>query len=84
MDEDSWLYKACFGFKKNQVFDTELYECHNDHFVAYKSIRNDGYSHYFNFQYQYLKGGSMNVIVILPRMKILWFISMDARASKKL
>ena len=55
IDEDSWLYKDT-SFKKNQVFDTELYECHNDHFIAYKSIRNDRYSH-FNFQYQYLKGG---------------------------
>ena len=37
------------------IEETNLYECHEDYFYAYKNIRNDGYSH-FNFQYQYLPG----------------------------
>ena len=55
IDEDSWLYKDS-KFKEIQVVKTGLYECHGDYFIAYKSIRNDRYSH-CNFQYQYLKGG---------------------------
>ena len=55
IDEDSWLYKDS-KFKEIQVVKTGLYECHDDYFIAYKSIRNDRYS-FFNFQYQYLKGG---------------------------
>ena len=55
IDEDSWLYKDA-EFKKKQVIETGLYECYDDYFIAYKSIRNDRYS-FFNFQYQYLKGG---------------------------
>ena len=30
-----------------------MYECHEDYFIAHKTIRRDRYSH-FNFQYQYL------------------------------
>ncbi len=52
IDEDNWLYKS-IDFKKQQIIDCGLYECHEDYFIAYKSIRNDRYSHY-NFQYQYL------------------------------
>lgn len=40
---------------KKMIEETNLYECHEDYFYAYKNIRNDGYSH-FNFQYQYLPG----------------------------
>ena len=49
---DNWLYKTT-NFKKQQIIDCGLYECHEDYFIAYKAIRNDRYSH-FNFQYQYL------------------------------
>ena len=52
---NNWLYKDA-KFKKKQVVDSDLYECHNNYFIAYKNIRKDRYSH-FNFQYQYLKGG---------------------------
>ena len=52
IDEDNWLYKST-EFKKKQIIDCGLYECHEDYFIAYKAIRNDRYSH-FNFQYQYL------------------------------
>ena len=52
--EDDWLYKDT-EFKKKQIIELGLYECHDDHFIAYKSIRNDRYS-FFNFQYQYLTG----------------------------
>ena len=52
IDEDNWLYKST-EFKKQQIVDCGLYECHEDYFIAYKTIRNDRYSH-FNFQYQYL------------------------------
>ena len=55
IDDDNWLYKDT-EFKKNKVIETKLYKCYNDYFIAYKSIRNDRYS-FFNFQYQYLKGG---------------------------
>ena len=51
---DSWHYKSVEE-KKKAVIDTELYECHEDYFIAYKGIRRDRYSR-FNFQYQYLKG----------------------------
>ena len=51
---DSWLYKSTEE-KKKAVMDTELYECHDDYFIAYKGIRSDRYSRW-NFQYQYLKG----------------------------
>ena len=52
IDKDNWLYKS-IEFKKKQIIDCGLYECHEDYFIAYKAIRNDRYSHY-NFQYQYL------------------------------
>jgi len=52
--EDSWLYKD-ESFKKDKVIESKMYECHDDHFIAYKGIRSDRYSK-FNFQYQYLKG----------------------------
>ena len=52
IDKDNWLYKPT-EFKKKQIIACELYECHEDYFIAYKAIRNDRYSH-FNFQYQYL------------------------------
>ena len=52
IDKDNWLYKDT-DFKKQQIIDCGLYECHEDYFIAYKAIRNDRYSH-FNFQYQYL------------------------------
>jgi len=54
IDCDNWLYRTT-EFKKQQVIDCGLYECHEDYFIACKSIRNDRYSH-FNFQYQYLAG----------------------------
>ena len=49
---DNWLYKPT-EFKKQQIIGCDLYECHEDYFIAYKAIRKDRYSH-FNFQYQYL------------------------------
>ena len=52
---DNWLYKSTEE-KKQAVIDTGLYECHDDYFIAYKSIRYDRYS-LFNFQYKYEKGG---------------------------
>ena len=52
IDEDNWLYKTT-EFKKQQIIDCGLYECHENYFIAYKAIRYDRYSHY-NFQYQYL------------------------------
>ena len=52
IDKDNWLYKST-EFKKKQIIDCGLYECHEDYFIAYKAIRSDRYSH-FNFQYQYL------------------------------
>jgi len=52
--EDSWMYKD-ESFKKDKVIESKMYECHDDHFIAYKGIRSDRYSKY-NFQYQYLKG----------------------------
>ncbi len=52
IDKDDWLYKPT-EFKKQQIIDCGLYECHEDYFIAYKAIRNDRYSHY-NFQFQYL------------------------------
>ena len=52
IDKDNWFYKS-IDFKKKQIIDCGLYECHEDYFIAYKAIRNDRYSH-FNFQYQYL------------------------------
>lgn len=52
--ELSWLYKDK-EFLKKQITDSQLYECYDDYFIAYKGIRRDRYSN-FNFQYQYLKG----------------------------
>ena len=52
IDKDNWLYKTT-EFKKNKIVKFGKYECYEDYFIAYKSIRNDRYSHY-NFQYQYL------------------------------
>ena len=51
---NSWHYISTEE-KKRAVMDTELYECQDDYFIAYKGIRADRYSAY-NFQYQYLKG----------------------------
>ena len=55
ISEDNWLYKDKH-FKEQKIRECGLYECHDDYFLAYKSIRKDRYSHY-NFQYQYLPGG---------------------------
>ena len=51
----NWIYKSTEE-KKQLLIDTELYECYNDYFIAYKAIRTDRYSLY-NFQYKYEKGG---------------------------
>ena len=40
---------------KELVKSTNLYECHDGYFIAYKGIRSDRYSK-FNFQYRYLPG----------------------------
>lgn len=56
IDLNNWLYKST-KFKKNEVIETGLYECHDDYFIAYKGIRSDRYSNY-NFQYQYLVGNT--------------------------
>lgn len=53
--KNNWNYKTV-NFKKKKVKNSGLYECYDDHFIAYKNVRRDRYSHY-NFQYQYLKGG---------------------------
>jgi hypothetical protein len=54
---DNWLYKDK-GFKLKKIKETGLYEFLDaDHILAYKGIRSDRYSK-FNFQYQYLKGGT--------------------------
>ena len=52
--DDFWQYKDV-EFKKDKLISTNLYECHDDYFIAYKAIRKDRYSIY-NFQYQYLPG----------------------------
>lgn len=52
--KESWHYEST-EFKKRMIVDSGCYECYDDYFIAYKSIRQDRYSHY-NFQYQYLKG----------------------------
>ena len=49
-----WQYKDT-EFKKQVLIKTNLYECYEDYFIAYKAIRNNRYSLY-NFQYQYLPG----------------------------
>lgn len=51
---DNWLYKST-EFKKQEIINTGLYECHEDYFIAYKGIRSDRFSNY-NFQYQYFPG----------------------------
>ena len=53
---DNWNYLTTEE-KKKFVVETNMYECFDDHFIAFKSIRSDRYSHY-NFQYQYLKGNT--------------------------
>ena len=52
---DNWLYHTT-EYKKKKIIKCGMYECYDDYFIAYKSIRRDRYSH-FNFQYQYIKGG---------------------------
>ena len=55
IDKDNlWQYKST-EFKKQELIKTSLYECYDDHFIAYKAIRKDRYSLH-NFQYQYLPG----------------------------
>jgi hypothetical protein len=57
IDLDNWLYKDK-KFKLKKIKETGLYEFIDaDHILAYKGIRSDRYSKY-NFQYQYLKGGT--------------------------
>jgi len=54
---DNWIYKDK-EFKLEKIKNTGLYEFLDaDHILAYKGIRSDRYSN-FNFQYQYLKGGT--------------------------
>jgi len=53
--QDSWHYKST-EFKKQKIMETNLYECYDDYFIAYKGIRANRYSR-FNFQYKYEKGG---------------------------
>jgi len=54
IDEDNWLYKP-IKLKKEIIVKTNLFECHDKYFIAFKGIRSDDYSNY-NFQYQYLCG----------------------------
>jgi hypothetical protein len=54
INEDNWLYKP-IKLKKEKIVKTNLFECHNKYFIAFKGIRSDDYSNY-NFQYQYLCG----------------------------
>lgn len=51
---DSWHRKST-DEKKRKVVETNLYECHEDYFIAYKGLQNNRYSK-FNLQYQYLPG----------------------------
>lgn len=51
----NWNYKSVEE-KKRLLVDTCKYECHDDYFIAYKAVREDGHS-LFNFQYKYEKGG---------------------------
>ena len=57
--ENSWHYISDAD-KKAAVQSTDLYECHEDYFIAYKGIRSDRYSS-FNFQYQYLPGETYEI-----------------------
>lgn len=43
--------------KKVALIATNKYDCYDDYFIAYKTIRHDRYSIY-NFQYQYLEGNT--------------------------
>ena len=56
---DNWLYKT-EDFKKHEVEEAGLYECHDDYFIAYKGIRKDRYSCY-NLLYRYLPGETYEV-----------------------
>ena len=51
----NWNYKSVEE-KKRLLVDTCKYECHDDYFIAYKAVREDGHS-LFNFQYKYENGG---------------------------
>ena len=42
-EADNWLYRDT-EFKKQKVMETGLYECHDDHFIAYKSCKKSLYS----------------------------------------
>ena len=53
---DNWNYLTTEE-KKKFVVETNKYECFDDYFIAFKSIRSDRYSH-FNLQYQYLRGNT--------------------------
>jgi len=55
INSDNWLYKSAKE-KKEAIIKSNLYECYDEHFIAYKAIRSDRYSHY-NFQYRYEVGG---------------------------
>ena len=52
----NWLYKS-EEYKKDQLTNTNVYECYDDYFIAYKAIRSDNYSLY-NFQYKYEIGNT--------------------------
>ena len=53
--KDNWIYKSAEE-KKQEIIKIGKYECHDDYFIAYKSIRKNRYSLY-NFKYKYEKGG---------------------------
>lgn len=55
---------------EKMIEKTDLYECHEDYFYAYKNIRSDRYSH-FNFQYQYLPGETYNCFQIIQMKETL-------------
>ena len=52
---ETWLYLRASA-KKKKIEALNIYECHDDYFIAYKAIREDRYS-LLNFQYKYEKGG---------------------------
>jgi hypothetical protein len=49
--EDSWMYKD-IDFKRKYIQENTEYEIIDDKIIAYKSVRENGYS-VFNFQYLY-------------------------------
>lgn len=54
--ENNWLYVSN-EYKKRQIQSCGLYECHDDYFIAYKSVRRDRFSAY-DFKNRYINGST--------------------------